>query len=48
MNFQVLEELESHDQADAVKQMKEKNRWVIVSLFLVDNKRLKVLIGKVI
>jgi hypothetical protein len=30
------------------EQMKENHRLVIVSLFPVDNKRLKVLIGKVI
>jgi glycosylphosphatidylinositol transamidase (GPIT) subunit GPI8 len=38
LKFQDSEELQSHDLADAVKQMKEKHRWVVVSLFLVDDK----------
>jgi glycosylphosphatidylinositol transamidase (GPIT) subunit GPI8 len=38
LKFQDSEELQSHDLADAVKQMKEKHRWVVVSFFLVDDK----------
>lgn len=38
LKFQDSEELQSHDLADAVKQMKEKHRWVVVSFFLIDDK----------
>lgn len=34
LKFQDSEELQSHDLADAVKQMKEKNRWGIIVILL--------------
>lgn len=35
LKFQDSEELQSHDLADVVKQMKEKHRWFILHQFIV-------------
>jgi len=35
LKFQDSEELQSHDLADAVKQMKEKHRWFILCQFIL-------------
>lgn len=35
LKFQDSEELQSHDLADAVKQMKEKHRWFILHQFII-------------
>ena len=35
LKFQDSEELQSHDLADAVKQMKEKHRWFILSVYFI-------------
>ena len=44
LKFQDSEELQSHDLADAVKQMKEKHRWVILHQFILKSLRVVVVV----